>query len=194
MANGVHWSKKEIKFLKDNYKKLSANCLSKKLNRSSYAIYHMAANLDLTDKSKRLDNWTADEIDILKKNYQKIGLNQVCKLLNRTRAAIQSKARKLKIQPKRTPSKGIRAYKLKHRFDLTIENWQQMYDAQNGKCPVCGRHQSKLDKRLAVHHLEIDGEKIIIALLCCSCNLMIGNANHNADLLRKAANFIDEYH
>lgn len=68
-----------------------------------------------------------------------------------------------------------RTSKLKHRFDLTPEQYQILYEEQKGCCAICGKHQSKLTKlkqNLCVDHDHKTG--IIRGLLCIRCNTGLG--------------------
>ena len=56
---------------------------------------------------------------------------------------------------------------LKNKYDLTLEQYDQMFDAQNGRCEICGG-LNKSGRRLAVDHNHDTGE--IRGLLCNRCN------------------------
>ena len=85
--------------------------------------------------------------------------------------------------------------KLKLYFGITIEQYDAMVVAQDGKCAICGRPEirqinGKLAD-LAVDHDHQTGK--IRALLCSSCNTGIGNLGDSPFRLRKAAAYLD-YH
>ena len=66
---------------------------------------------------------------------------------------------------------------LKYKYDITFEQYEDMFTAQNGVCAACrmpeeSRHQNGNIKRLAVDHNHETGE--IRALLCHGCNLALG--------------------
>ena len=193
MANNQRWSKEDDNFLRKNYKKQPTADLAKKLSRTCHSLWKRVQMLGLADKTKRIDNWTSTEIDILKNNYQKIGLKQTCKLLNRTRGAIQGKAQSVGVQPKRGPKKGPRASKLKHKYGLTLGDYDRMFEQQNGVCAICGqpetkKHQSGAIIRLAVDHCHNTSE--IRGLLCYKCNLLLGHAEDSIQVLKSAIKYL----
>jgi RNA polymerase-binding transcription factor DksA len=78
---------------------------------------------------------------------------------------------------------------IKKKFGLTEEAYNQMLAAQGGVCALCGDPPGK--RRLAVDHCHTSGA--IRALLCANCNHVLGNAKDNAELLRKAADYLDTH-
>lgn len=75
--------------------------------------------------------------------------------------------------------------KLKYRYGLTNEQYDEMLLVQNGVCAICGQTDKR--KRLAVDHCHDTGR--IRGLLCSQCNVAIG-ALHNQDLLDNAAEYL----
>ena len=55
-------------------------------------------------------------------------------------------------------------------FGLTLQDYQQMLDAQNGVCAICGKKPGK--RKLSVDHDHKTG--IIRGLLCFRCNFGLG--------------------
>jgi len=74
-------------------------------------------------------------------------------------------------RPKETPEHRKERV-LKSRYGITTEQWQAMFDAQNGCCKICGRHQSLFKKALHVDHNHDTGE--VRGLLCSKCNAVLG--------------------
>ncbi len=96
-------------------------------------------------------------------------------------------------QGKRNRSAGhvecLRRINLK-RYGITLEDYDKIYDSQNGCCAICNRHQQALKRLLAVDHCHTTGE--IRGLLCHSCNLLLGFANDNAEVLTKAISYLNK--
>ncbi|GAF68772.1 unnamed protein product, partial [marine sediment metagenome] len=46
----------------------------------------------------------------------------------------------------------------KRNYGLTIDDFDKMYSIQNGKCYLCGIHQSKLKHTLAIDHCHKTGK------------------------------------
>lgn len=84
-----------------------------------------------------------------------------------------------------------RKYELKRKFDITLEQYNQMLSAQNNECPICHRHKDELKKAMCVDHDHITGE--IRGLLCIKCNLRLGTFNDNIEDLKSAILYLEKY-
>ena len=77
---------------------------------------------------------------------------------------------------------------LKHRYGITSEDYNEMFAEQEGKCAICGRHQSEFDEALHVDHdHETDDVR---GLLCKGCNYGLGNFQDDVMLLIKAIGYL----
>lgn len=66
----------------------------------------------------------------------------------------------------------IRQYNLRSKYNLTIEQYDTMFETQKGCCFICGRHQSEFQHRLSIDHNHKTGK--IRGLLCDNCNGKLG--------------------
>lgn len=80
--------------------------------------------------------------------------------------------------------------KFKSDANITFEQFNEMYDKQEGKCRICGRHQTELKRRLSVDHNHTTGK--IRGLLCGKCNFMLGYASDDITLLSNAIKYIND--
>lgn len=74
---------------------------------------------------------------------------------------------------------------LKRKYNITLEEYNQMSESQDNKCKICG--QENMDGRyevLAVDHCHTTGK--IRGLLCGNCNLALGNFKDDIQLLKNA--------
>ncbi len=76
-------------------------------------------------------------------------------------------------------------------YGLTEEMYNIMGEKQDWCCAICGKHQDKLDKTLAVDHNH-ETEKVR-ELLCGNCNRAIGLFMEDPELLEKGANYIRKH-
>lgn len=77
-----------------------------------------------------------------------------------------------------------RRYKLKRKFGITIDEYNEMVEAQNGRCAICG---------CAVEVLVIDHDHrtgTVRALLCNGCNVGIGYFKENVDIMLAAISYL----
>ena len=68
--------------------------------------------------------------------------------------------------------KHHRRWRLKRKYNITPEQYDEMYKQQSGCCLICGRHQSKMKERLCVDHNHETGQTR--GLLCKRCNSQLG--------------------
>ncbi len=76
---------------------------------------------------------------------------------------------------------AMRKHNMKSRYGITIDDYNRMFKEQEGRCKICGAHQSEFSTRLHVDHNHETGK--VRGLLCNSCNMGIGNFKDNIDLL-----------
>jgi len=86
----------------------------------------------------------------------------------------------------------IRDGSLRSNFGISLETYNQMLAAQNGKCAICGNGETitrhgKL-RLLAVDHCHGSGK--VRELLCGNCNPMLGYARDDAEVLVSAADYL----
>jgi hypothetical protein len=77
------------------------------------------------------------------------------------------------------------------KYGLTLEEYQQMLDATEGKCPICSVElvfEGKSAARACVDHDHATGK--IRGIVCSRCNLLIGKAKDDAALLMRAAEYL----
>lgn len=75
----------------------------------------------------------------------------------------------------RNPQKSknhTRNSKLKSNYGITLEIYNKMFSSQDGKCYICGKHQSEFKIALCVDHSHSTGK--VRALLCNPCNVGLG--------------------
>ena len=95
---------------------------------------------------------------------------------------------RVKVWSRVNPDK-VKNHSLK-RYGITLEEYNTMYDTQKGVCKICSE-PSSVQRRLHVDHNHKTGE--VRGLLCYHCNLMLGLARDNAETLKKAAQYIENF-
>lgn len=78
------------------------------------------------------------------------------------------------------------------KYGLTIEEWAQMYQDQDGVCAICEKPETRAHNgivtRLSVDHDHETGA--VRGLLCDACNTSIGRVNDDPNLLWKAMEYL----
>lgn len=103
----------------------------------------------------------------------------------------------------RSVSKGLRHYTckachralsrvshLKRTFSISQDQYNMMLRDQDGCCALCGGPETQ-DKNLAVDHCHSSGT--VRALLCQACNTGMGKLREDPELIRAAADYVEEH-
>ena len=77
---------------------------------------------------------------------------------------------------------------LKRKYGLLFQDYNQLFELQNGKCLICNNIENK--RLLSVDHDHKTGK--IRGLLCSNCNTGLGNFKDNSILLEKAIKYLKE--
>lgn len=84
---------------------------------------------------------------------------------------------------------------LKHKFGITLEQYNKMLEAQNGVCAICGSFEIEKNqygiKRLSVDHDHQTGK--LRGLLCTNCNKGLSFFKDKSNLLIQASNYLLKY-
>lgn len=82
----------------------------------------------------------------------------------------------------------FRSYWLKQKYGIDINDYNDLYLSQQGRCFLCGVHSSELNKPLCVDHSHETGK--IRSLLCLSCNTGLGQFKENILVMEKAIQYL----
>jgi ribosomal protein L25 (general stress protein Ctc) len=81
-----------------------------------------------------------------------------------------------------------RGYALKYKYGITYKDYLEMLKRQDGKCAIC-YGKNKHNYALAVDHDH--KTKKIRALLCNSCNAIIGHADDQIHILEACIQYLE---
>jgi hypothetical protein len=77
-----------------------------------------------------------------------------------------------------------RAYLLKQKYGITLDDYDELIEKQGGKCAICGTDKPNgHHKRFVVDHNHETGE--VRGLLCNNCNSALGYFQDNPDIIAK---------
>lgn len=80
---------------------------------------------------------------------------------------------------------------LKVKYNLTTEQYNELYLNQDYKCAICGVHEQDTQrKKLVVDHCHVTGN--VRGLLCNNCNSGLGLFKDDVGLLNKAKRYLTE--
>lgn len=86
--------------------------------------------------------------------------------------------------------KNSRKYKLKNKYGLAIEDYDNLLQLQSDACRICKKLSTESKRDLAVDHCNRTGR--VRGLLCGNCNLGIGLFRDNPEFLQAAIEYLTE--
>lgn len=90
--------------------------------------------------------------------------------------------------------KSERSRHLKHRYNITLEEYNTMLEEQGGKCKICNSPETKTSHgtgTFAVDHCHETGK--VRGLLCNNCNRGLGLFRDDVVILKSALNYLDTH-
>lgn len=104
------------------------------------------------------------------------------------------KARKRSYDKARRENPNFKTYflrsRLKKYYNITVEQFNEMFSNQLECCAICIKHQSEFNRVFAVDHCHVTGK--IRGLLCYRCNQGLGNFRDNIALMYKAIEYLKQ--
>lgn len=85
---------------------------------------------------------------------------------------------------------AMRKVNLKRSYGISLEQYEEMLERQNGVCAVCERKCS-VHPNLSVDHDHVTGK--VRGLLCNKCNTALGKLRHDPKILRRAIAYLGLY-
>ncbi len=77
---------------------------------------------------------------------------------------------------------------LKHKYNLTLEEYRTLVAAQNNECAIC---RLPATKTLAVDHCHSSG--LVRGLLCKQCNFILGFSKDSIEILKNCISYLEKY-
>lgn len=113
--------------------------------------------------------------------------SETIKLMYKNGTALEGMGFKTIYKTKKQKSRANRNRQIKHRYGITLDEWEKIKSNQNHSCAIC-----KLKvKRLVIDHchktLQVRG------LLCSQCNTMLGMAKDTTEMLNSAIKYLEKY-
>ncbi|MFD0032529.1 endonuclease VII domain-containing protein [Streptomyces sp. NPDC127172] len=98
----------------------------------------------------------------------------------------RAKARARYAKWRKENPRGTRKWALKYFYGLTLDQWDAMVLAQEGRCAICEQ-----PCELVVDHCHTSGA--VRELLCGTCNSGLGHFKDNPAALRAAADYLERH-
>ena len=114
-----------------------------------------------------------------KNRSKRYGIKNLCKECTR-------KYNKIRPYRQKRNSEYMKNYHLQYKFGIGIDDYNKLYDEQNGCCNICKLPFETMD----IDHDHKTGE--IRGLLCRGCNTALGLFHDNIESLRKAILYLNQ--
>ena len=88
---------------------------------------------------------------------------------------------------RKTHPEAARADHLRRKFDLTLDEYEQMLEQQGGGCAIC---EDPPNEKISLHIDHDHGTGEIRGLLCVRCNNAIALLRESPDILRRAIRYV----
>ena len=79
-----------------------------------------------------------------------------------------------------------REYLLRSAYNMTLQDYDDLFELQDGKCAICGLPE--INKRFCVDHDHGTGE--VRGLLCDNCNKALGHFFDNTENMKNAITYL----
>lgn len=105
--------------------------------------------------------------------------------------------RKRNMQWQKEHPDRVRHHSLMSSHGISLEEYNQKIEEQDGKCDICHQPESRINKRtgktkfLCVDHNHETGK--VRGLLCDDCNIAIGKIKENIETLENAKKYLQKY-
>ena len=106
---------------------------------------------------------------------------------------------KFNISKRKTDAQYTRRAKIKLKYKLTLDDYDNMLKAQDYKCAICNIHYSEFKQALCIDHnrtccpTDITCGNCIRGLLCSQCNIGIGGLRDNEQYILSALDYVRKY-
>lgn len=89
----------------------------------------------------------------------------------------------------------LKKYNLKQNYGISIEDYDALFQKQNGACAICYKKEEKLSdgrSSLGIDHCHKTGK--IRGILCAHCNNILGRCNDDMEILSSALLYLKRNH
>lgn len=128
-----------------------------------------------------------------KKNCEKCGTEFIDNTYNQNKKFCSDKCKqqsdnKYRVAWAKKNPESVENGRLKRRFGISLDEYNDIFSKQEGRCAICGRHQSEFDIAFDVDHDHKTGK--VRGLLCRYCNTSLGHFKDDTSILQKAIDYL----
>lgn len=161
------------------------NCGSQEKYVSSYGCVTCTASRTDPDYIKQYSK-TAKAKSRTQKYMKEYGKEKIAANSKKWREKPETKA---KVKKYYEENKDKWLSKHLERYNITLEEYNELLYKQDNSCAICGEHESNLTKKMHVDHCHTTGK--VRGLLCHSCNTGIGHLKEDKNIMLKAMEYLN---
>jgi hypothetical protein len=119
--------------------------------------------------------------------YLKSGRTKSCGCYQR-----EMTSSRFKVHGKNKETKYRKDIRLKYKYGISMETYNEMFENQNGLCKICNY---KFGQKAADCYVDHDHKTLVVrGLLCQQCNTGLGNFKDNHQFLLNAIEYLEASH
>ncbi len=108
----------------------------------------------------------------------------------------RERTRRFRIEHPELYRKYHARHRLRVRYGLTLEDYERMFDAQNGLCAICSQPETVRNGTGQIKMLSLDhchATNTVRSLLCDNCNKGLGVFHDDVNVLRRAIEYLESH-
>jgi hypothetical protein len=166
------------------------NMQSKKRKKEYDKQYYKDNKERLNEYNRQYHKDNKENVLKQKREHYANNKKKFSKRAKKYRADNAEKLKKAKKEYNATHKKETKNRNLRNTYGMTIEQYEYMFNVQEGKCDICGKHQNEIKQPLNVDHDHETNE--IRGLLCSKCNRLLGDSNDSPETLLNAVKYLNK--
>lgn len=120
--------------------------------------------------------------------YYASDCKECCRVKHKERWSFMSKEERQAWNAKQNSNKVYhKNYRLESKYGITLQQFNEMYDRQQGCCAICSSPTEP--SRICVDHNHNTG--VVRKLLCHNCNVILGHAYEDPTILMKCVEYLN---
>lgn len=162
--------------------------------------YHRANKEKNNSKSYQYYLKNKEKLKENHKNWYQKNKEKVAEYARNYRKRIKNRkqyAKKYLTTSKEVISKRASDWALVKKYNITPEQYEQMWSDQKGVCKICGKPETKLHsvskkvQRLSTDHCHVTSK--VRGLLCSKCNVLLGCCDDNINILEACIDYLKKH-
>jgi len=87
-----------------------------------------------------------------------------------------------------------RNIRILHSYKLSVDELENLYILQNGKCKICNIEYPSISKHGGLYIDHCHKTKKVRGLLCSKCNMILGFSNDDVSILKASIDYLNIYY